>query len=94
MNAFDKLLVACGAAFVLVSAIGVIWSKHQSRTIFIELQRLQSERDRLDIEWGQLKIQQSYSATPGRVEQVANVDLKMVTPRPTEVRIVQPEAPR
>jgi len=90
MTAINKMLVACGAIVLLASAIGVIWSKHQSRTIFIELQRLQSERDRLDIEWGQLKIQQSYSATPGRVEQVANGDLKMITPRPTEVRIVQP----
>jgi cell division protein FtsL len=94
MIKLNNILAACAAMLVLVSAIGVIWSKHQSRTVFIELQRLQGERDRLDIEWGQLKIQQSYSATPGRVEQVAYSDLKMVTPRPSEVRIVQPEAPR
>ncbi|HYM35329.1 MAG TPA: cell division protein FtsL [Steroidobacteraceae bacterium] len=92
MNAMNKLLVAISAMLLLASAIGVIWTKHQSRTVFIELQRLQAERDRLDIEWGQLKIQQSYSATPGRVEQVAFVDLKMVTPRPSDVRIVQPES--
>jgi len=94
MSKFSNLLVAGVALLLLVSAIGVIWSKHQARTTFIELQRLQAERDRLDIEWGQLKIQQSYSATPGRVEQVAYTDLKMTTPRPNEVRIVQPEAVR
>ena len=94
MNVLNKLWVACSAALMLASAIGVIWTKHQSRTTFIELQRLQSERDRLDIEWNQLKIQQSYSATPGRVEQVAHADLKMVTPRPTDVRIVQQEPSR
>jgi len=91
MSKFSNLLVAGVAMLLLVSAIGVIWSKHQARTTFIELQRLQAERDRLDIEWGQLKIQQSYSATPGRVEQVAYTDLKMTTPRPNEVRIVQTE---
>jgi cell division protein FtsL len=91
MSVTTKILMTISTVLLLTSAIGVIWSKHQSRTAFIELQRLQAERDRLDIEWGQLKIQQSYSATPGRVEQVAYTDLKMVTPRPTDVRIVQGE---
>ncbi len=88
MTFINKLLVASVGALLLVSAVGVIWSKHTSRTTFIELQRLQAERDRLDIEWGQLKIQQSYSATPGRVEQVASSYLKMVTPKPIDVRII------
>jgi cell division protein FtsL len=88
MSVLNKLAVAGCGVVLLFSSVGVIWSKHQSRATFIELQKLQAERDRLDIEWGQLKIQQSYSATPGRVEQVAYADLKMVTPRPTDVRIV------
>jgi cell division protein FtsL len=84
-------LIASGvAALLLLSAVSVIWSKHQSRTSFIALQRLQNDRDRLDIEWGQLKLEQSYWSTPGRVEQVAHAQLKMVVPVPTEVRIVQP----
>jgi cell division protein FtsL len=84
-------LVASGVAVVLLlSATGVIWGKHQARTAFIELQQLQNHRDRLDIEWGQLKLEQSYWSTPGRVEQVAHAQLKMVVPVPTEVRIVQP----
>jgi cell division protein FtsL len=84
-------IIASGVAvLVLVSAVGVIWSKHQSRTAFIALQRLQNERDRLDIEWGQLKLEQSAWASPGRVEQVAHVKLNMIVPMPTEVRIVQP----
>jgi len=84
-------LIAGGVAFlVLLSAVGVIWSKHQARTSFIALQRLQNHRDRLDIEWGQLKLEQSAWASPGRVEQVAHVKLNMVVPMPTEVRIVQP----
>jgi cell division protein FtsL len=86
-----NIAIASGiATATLVSAVGVIWSKHQARTAFIELQRLQNHRDRLDIEWGQLKLEQSYWSTPGRVEQVAHAQLKMVVPVPTEVRIVQP----
>ena len=88
MNIVAKLSMTMCGALLLVSSVGVIWTKHQSRTTFIELQKLRAERDRLDVEWGQLKIQQSYSATPPRVEQVASADLKMVTPKPSEVRIV------
>jgi cell division protein FtsL len=93
MNLATKLLIACCGFALLSTAVGVIYSKHQSRMTFIELQRLQAERDRLDIEWGQLKIQQSSSATPGRVEQVAFNELKMITPKPTDVRIVPAAVP-
>jgi cell division protein FtsL len=54
------------------------------------LQGLNGERDALEIEWGQLKLEQSAWATHGRVEQTARVDLRMVIPRPDEVRIVKP----
>ena len=89
----ERWLAAAMALLLFASAVAVIWSKHQSRREFIELQRQQAERDRLDIEWGQLQLEESYSATPARVEQVAYHDLQMVTPRPHEVRIVQAVAP-
>ena len=75
---------------LLGAAIAVVWSKHEARSLFIELQRLNAERDRLDIEWGQLKLEQSAWSMHGRVEQAARVNLQMVVPRPDEVRIVKP----
>ena len=75
---------------LLGAAIAVVWSKHEARSLFIELQRLHAERDRLDIEWGQLKLEQSAFAMHGRVEQTARVNLQMVVPRPDQVRIVKP----
>jgi cell division protein FtsL len=75
---------------LLGAAIAVVWSKHEARSLFIELQGLHAERDRLDIEWGQLKLEQSAWAMHGRVEQTARVNLQMVVPRPDEVRIVTP----
>ena len=93
MNKFMGLMAGVAAALLLGSALGVIWSKHQSRALFIDLQRAQAERDRLDIEWGQLKLEQSAWSTHGRVEQVARADLRMLIPQPNEVRMVsQPSA--
>jgi cell division protein FtsL len=75
---------------VFASALGVVWSIHQTRTLFIELQSLNAERDRLDIEWSQLKIEQSAWTTHGRVESTARQSLNMVIPAPQEVQLVQP----
>ncbi|MET0535037.1 MAG: cell division protein FtsL [Steroidobacter sp.] len=82
------MIVLWGA--LLAAAISVVWSKHQARSSFIELQALHAERDALDIEWGQLKLEQSAWAMHGRVEQTARLSLEMVVPRPDEVRIVKP----
>lgn len=76
---------------LLGAAVAVVWSTHETRSLFIQLQRLHAQRDALEIEWGQLKIEQSAWATHGRVEQAARVGLKMVIPRPEDVRLVKPE---
>ena len=75
---------------VLASAAGVVYVKHEARTLFVELEQLSSERDRLNIEWGRLQLEQSAWSNHGFVEQVANRQLKMTLPSATAVRIVQP----
>ena len=85
-----RIAMAVLWAALLGASIAVVWSKHEARSLFIELQGLHAERDRLDIEWGQLKLEQSAWAMHGRVEQTARVNLQMVVPRPDEVRIVKP----
>ncbi|MBC7983436.1 MAG: cell division protein FtsL [Candidatus Obscuribacterales bacterium] len=93
MSKLGAIAVMFAWMLVFGSALGAIWSKHQARTSFVELQRLQAERDRLDIEWGQLKLEQSYWSTHGRVEQVARADLKMTIPQPQTVHLVRTAMP-
>jgi cell division protein FtsL len=85
-----RLLVAVLWVAVLVSSLGVIYAKQEARNRFNELQKLTKARDDLDIEWGQLQLEQSTWATHGRVEQVARDDLHMVIPQAGDLRIVQP----
>ena len=82
--------IAVVALGLVATGIGVVSAKHEARSLFIQLQGLNGERDALEIEWGQLKLEQSAWATHGRVEQTARVGLRMVIPRPNEVRIVEP----
>jgi cell division protein FtsL len=75
---------------VLASAIAVVRARHESRALFVQLERLSAERDRLNIEWGQLQLEQSAWSNHGFVERVASERLRMTLPRPEEVRIVAP----
>lgn len=74
----------------LASAAGVIWAKHRSRELFIELQKLQAQRDTLEIESGQLLLEQSAWSAHAFVEQVATQRLHMVTPPQRSIDIVKP----
>ena len=85
-----RLVVAALGLALLGSALGVIYGKHDARNRFNDLQRLTRERDELDIEWGQLQLEQSTWATNGRVESVARDDLHMIIPQATDLRIVRP----
>ena len=85
-----RLLVVLLGLGLLASSLGVIYAKQEARNRFNELQRLTRDRDELDIEWGQLQLEQSTWATNGRVETVARDDLRMVIPQATDLRIVRP----
>ncbi len=74
---------------VLVSAVGVIEAKHQSRKRFVALQALEKVRDQMNVEWGQLQLEQGTWATHSRVERIAREELHMVNPKMDEVVIVE-----
>jgi cell division protein FtsL len=74
----------------LGSAAGAIYCKHRAREMFIELEQLNARRDNLEIEWGQLQLEQSAWSTQAFVERVANTKLHMEMPPPKEIEIVAP----
>ena len=77
-------------ALVVLSALGVVYNKHQGRTLFVELQSLREARDSMDVEWGQLQLEQSTLTTQGQVERAARERLGMVYLTTDKTVIVQP----
>ena len=75
---------------VLGSAVQVIYSRHKARDMFVHLEKLNADRDSLDIEWGRLQLEQSYWSSHAFVERVANAKLQMNLPQTRDVRIVRP----
>ncbi len=77
------------AAVCVVSALALVYTKHEARTLFVELESLTNERDDLNIEWGQLQIEQSTWATHARIEQVATEDLELLRPGATDIYVIE-----
>ena len=75
---------------VIASALGVVYSKHESRKLFVQLQSLEKERDRMDIEWGKMQLEQSTWATHARIERLARKKLDMTIPDAKNVVIIRP----
>ncbi len=82
-------LVTVFAVVCVLSAMALIYTKHESRKLFVELEGLTHDRDELNIEWGQLQIEQSTWATHARIEQVAADDLSLVRPQPTDIFVIE-----
>jgi cell division protein FtsL len=86
------LLIAVTLLWVatLGSAAGAIWCKHRARQLFVQLEALNARRDNLEIEWGQLQLEQSAWSTHAFVERVASTKLRMAMPPPKEIEIIAP----
>ena len=80
-------LLSCAT---LISALASVYVKHESRKQFIYLQERTAERDRLNVEWGRLQIEQSTWATHARVERLAREKLEMMIPAHQDVVMVRP----
>ena len=94
MSVFTRraLLIALPVLWVLTlgSAAGAIYCKHRAREMFVELERLNGRRDNLEIEWGQLQLEQSAWSTHAFVERVASTRLHMAMPPPKDIEIIAP----
>lgn len=65
-------------AALVACALLLVTSQHQSRRLFIELERSQAQAKQLDIEWRQLQLEQSTLGKHGRIEMSARQELKML----------------
>ncbi len=83
------LLIAVFVVVGVLSAFAIVYTKHESRKLFVELEDLTTERDALNIEWGQLQIEQSTWATHARIERVAVDEMSLVRPRSDEIYVIE-----
>ncbi|MDH3419847.1 MAG: cell division protein FtsL [Gammaproteobacteria bacterium] len=90
---YELLVCVLLAAAVVTSAVWVASTRHQARQLFIELEALNRERDRLQVDWGRLQLEQSAWAAHPRVESLAREDIGLDLPDQRNVVLVT-EQPR
>ena len=87
-NVFWQIIVL--TVVVLISGVGLVYTQHTNRQLFIEWQTLQTERDNLEIEWELLQLEQSTLVTEVAVEETARTRLNMHIPAPATVLYITP----
>ena len=79
-------------ALLTAAALGVVTAQDRTRKLFVELDREQQRAKQLDVEWGQLQLEQSTWAMHARVEKIARERLHMSVPDATRAQVVMPPA--
>ena len=77
---------------LLACALSVVSANHRARKVFTELEAGQKRMRDLDVEWGQLQLEQSTWAMHARVEKIARERLRMSVPDATRTQVVIPGA--
>jgi len=77
-------------AALIVCALALVTSQHQARKLYVELQKEQERARLIEVEWGQLQLEQSTWATPARVEKLATQALGTRVPPSSRIQVVPP----
>ena len=77
-------------AMLIGCALALVTSQHRARKLYVELQKEQELARQLDVEWGQLQLEQSTWAMHARVERIATNALGMRVPSAARIQVVPP----
>jgi cell division protein FtsL len=84
-----RLLLAILVAANVLSALGVVFARHEHRQLFMGLTKLEKSRDELNIEFGRLQLEQATWAESNRIDQVARTRLGMKFPEAGDIVVVR-----
>ncbi len=72
------------------SALGVVYTRHQSRGLAAEFGALEIQQDEGLAEWSRLQIEQGWLADASQIEKTARGALQMQQPEETQILVVSP----
>ena len=80
-------LIVYGLALVL--ALSLVYTRVTTRSLYLQLQSLQQQRDDFNVEWGRLLLQEARYAEPRYIEKTARQKLGMVFPQHDKISVIQ-----
>jgi cell division protein FtsL len=90
MATAKNLLLSFLVLALLLSAIAVIYSKYQSRLLFIDIQKKEKELDDYEVEWGRLQLELTTLTEENRVEIEARNRLFLTLPAQDKIIYIKP----
>ena len=85
----SRFLLAVLLLATVGTAIAVVYERYRHRQLFVDLTRLERERDELNIEFGRLQLEQATWAQANRIDQVARERLGMKFPESEDIVVVR-----
>lgn len=85
-----NILLTLLVAILMISGIAVIYSKYQSRLLFIEIQKKEKELDDYEVEWGRLQLELTTLTEENRVEVEARNRLMLTLPTQDKIIYIKP----
>ena len=76
---------------VVLCALSVVTSQHKARKLYVSLQQEKENAQKIEVEWGQLQLEQSTLATLSRIERIATQRLQMQLPKNGQVQYIRLE---
>lgn len=90
MATAKNIMLGILVAMLMLSAIAVIYSKYQSRLVFIEIQNKEKELDDYEVEWGRLQLELTTLTEENRVEIEARDRLLLTLPAQNKIVYIKP----
>ena len=90
-----RLMVKLNLLLMVIAvlcAMGVVTSQHKARKLFVDLQQEESLAKQMEVEWGQLQLEQSTWAMHARIEKIASSYLQMKVPDPAKIQVIPLQA--
>lgn len=87
--AWRQLSVVLLIVLAVISSLGVVYTAHETRATYAQLQNLQETRDSLESRYDKLLLEQSAWSDYSRVDQISRNQLKMSSPKLDDIVVVK-----
>jgi len=76
-------------SLVLLLALSLVYTRVTTRSLYLQLQAYQQQRDDYNVEWGRLLLQEARYAEPRYIEKVARQQLGMILPLHEQISVIR-----
>ena len=76
---------------VILSGVGVVYSKYQSRLLFDKIEKNRKQQDAIEAEWGRLQLELGTRTNYSSIEKKAKTKLHLHRPQASEINVIETE---